>query len=36
MSDWLDVAAKAAIAVVAGAWIVSLLVDVARLTGGAP
>jgi len=36
VSGWLDVAAKVAIALVAGAWLVSLLVDVARLTGGAP
>jgi hypothetical protein len=36
VSGWLDVAAKVAIALLAGAVIASLLVDVARLTGGAP
>lgn len=32
----LDLIAKAALALVALAWVASLLFDVARLTGGAP
>ncbi len=32
----LDLIAKAVLALVAAAWLISLMIDVARLTGGAP
>lgn len=36
MSEWLDVLAKAALAIVVGLLVVMVLADVVRLTGGAP